>query len=312
MFELFLLLIGLLGLWLGTEIIIKSALTIANYYQLSQVFIGLTILAVGTDLPEMVISINGSIQQLEGVYTSGVIFGNALGSCLSQLGLVLGVAGWFGYLSLTKSEIKQDGSVLIGSVVLLFLTAMDGVVSRTEGVILMLAYLIYYFSLLRREKVNAKIRKSVNGAIGYSLLLLLGGIVIVIVTSGLVVDNALALAERWQVKQSLVAIIIIGPGSSLPELALSVGAIMKKAAGLSVGNLIGSNIFDALMPVGIGAAISPLVVNQKLVYVEVSILFVLSFLVLLFFMCRKGLQKKESAALVAFYLLFIMYKLMGQ
>ena len=130
-----------------------------------------------------------------------------------------------------------------------------------------------------------------------------------IFTSELVVHNGIKLAERLGVSQSFIGIVLIGLGTSLPELAVSLNAAIKGASGLSVGNIIGSNIFDMLMPIGIGAIISPIAVDLNLIKFDLPFLFVLSALVLFFFRKKKGLQKKEAISLVIIYLLYVAFKI---
>ncbi|MDN5203923.1 sodium:calcium antiporter [Fulvivirgaceae bacterium BMA10] len=302
--------IALLGLWLGTELIIKGALNIANYYNLSQMFIGLSVLAIGTDLPEMVISISGSIQHLKGTQTSGVIVGNALGSCFAQVSIVLGISGLAGYLTLTKKHLKYDGIVLLGSIALLFLFALDGIISRIEGISLLIVYTIYYLSLFHNENFASKIKTTKSDKrIWQDLFFLISGALVVIFCADRVVHHAVILAESWGVKQSFIGIILIGLGTSLPELAISINAALKKASGLSVGNLIGSNIFDLLMPIGAGATIIPLSFDKNLNLIDLPLLFALTILLLFFFKKRKGLQRNEAISLITIYIGYIIFKL---
>jgi len=137
--ELIYIIIGLVGLWFVTELVIKGALNIANHFGLSQIFVGIAILSIGTDLPEMVISIDASLQSLiTGVDTSGIIIGNAIGSSFAQISLVIGVIGLFSYLTIRKKHLYDDGLMLLGSVLLLLLLGIDGSISMTEGLVMII------------------------------------------------------------------------------------------------------------------------------------------------------------------------------
>ncbi len=310
--EVFLIVLGLTGLWLGTELVIKGAVSIAEYYNLSQIFVGLAILSIGTDLPEIVIAINASIHNAIGdADTSGIIIGNAIGSSFSQISIVLGLAGLTGYLTLKKRHLYGDGAVLLGAVLLVILLGFDGKITRLDGIVLIVVYLIYYFRLFHQERIGKKIKKEFSKHIRKDILFLIIGIVIVIFTSELVVDNSVAFAENFGIRQSFVGIIIIGLGTSLPELALALNAVRKKASGLSVGNLIGSNIFDLLIPVGMGATISELQIEKKLILFDLPFLFILSFIVLFFFYKKKGLQKIEAVILISIFVLYASLKIVG-
>ncbi len=310
--EVLLILFGLIGLWLGTVLVIKGALSIAEYYKLSQVFVGLTILSIGTNLPEVIITINASLHNVIGnADTSGIIIGNAIGSSFSQISIVLGSAGLIGYLTLKKRHIFEDGVILLGSVLLVLLLGLDGKITRIDGIALIVVYFIYYFRLFHKERIGEKIKKKFSKHIKKDILFLIIGIIIVIFSSELVVDNSISFAENFGIRQSFVGIIIIGLGTSLPELALALNAIRKKASGLSVGNLIGSNIFDMLIPIGMGATISELKIEKNLIFFDLPFLFVLSFMVLFFFYKKKGLQKIEAAILVGLFVLYTTLKIFG-
>jgi len=310
--EIFLIILGLTGLWLGTELVIKGAVNIAEYYKLSQVFVGLAILSIGTDLPEIVIAINASIHNVIGnTDTSGIIIGNAIGSSFSQISLVLGSVGLLGYLTLKKRHLFEDGIMLLGSVLLVILLAFDGKITRVDGIVLIVVYLIYYFRLFHQERIGKKIKKEFSKHIRKDILFLIIGIIIVIFTSELVIDNSISFAENFGIKQSFVGIIIIGLGTSLPELALALNAVRKKASGLSVGNLIGSNIFDILIPVGMGATIAELQIEKSLIMFDLPFLFILSFIVLFFFNRKKGLQKTEAVILIAIFVIYAVLKIVG-
>ncbi len=312
MLEFFLTLLGLVGLWLGTELVIRGAVNIANYYELSQVFVGVAVLAIGTDLPEMVIAINASIQNvLQGVNTSGIIIGNAIGSSFSQISLVLGIAGLLGYLTLSKRHLYEDGIVLLGTVLLLILLGFDGQITRIEGIVLIVVYAMYYSRLIHQERFGQKIKKKYVKGVRKDILYLILGMAIVIFASDIVVDNSVRFSEKLGIRQSFVGIIIIGLGTSLPELALSLNAVRKKAIGLSVGNLIGSNIFDLLIPVGMGATISELKFERSLIWFDFPFLFLLSFIVLFFFKKKKGLQKIEAVILIGIFALYAALKVVG-
>ncbi len=310
--EIFLIFFGLIGLWLGTELVIKGAVNIAEYYKLSQLFVGLAILSVGTDLPEIVIAMNASLHSVVGnTDTSGIIIGNAIGSSFSQISLVLGSVGLIGYLTLKRRHLYEDGVMLLGSVLLIILLGIDGIITRVDGIVLIVVYLIYYFRLLHQERIGKKIKKKFSKHIKKDILFLIIGIIIVIFTSELVVDNTISFADNFGIKQSFVGIIIIGLGTSLPELALALNAVRKKASGLSVGNIIGSNIFDMLIPVGIGASISELKIEKSLIQFDLPFLLILSFIVLFFFYKKKGLQKIEAVILICIFVLYAALKIVG-
>lgn len=305
------LLLGLLALWAGTEILLKGVMRLADHYGLSHVFAGLVILSIITDLPETAIAIASSVKQLQGIETSGIIIGNSIGSSIAQITAVLGISGLYGYFTLTKEQMFEDGAFLLGSVALLFFLGLDGGLTTAEGASMLIIYMLYYWLMLRREKVAVKIRKKRIKKFYQVIFYIVAGTLVLITGSELAVRNALVLAERWQISQSFVGIVIIGLSTSLPELAVSIASALKKAPGLSVGNIIGSNIYDILIPVGLSSVISPLTFEKKIIQVDVPFLLFVTALVLFFFRKKKGLQKKESISLIVLFILFNLYKVIN-
>jgi cation:H+ antiporter len=186
---------------------------------------------------------------------------------------------------------------------------LDGVISRAEGGVLVASFVVYLILLFGEENVLKKVRDGKRTPMFKTWLLLLVGLGMIVGGSELVVRPALALASAWGVTQSFVGIVIVGVGTSLPELVISLGAVMRARGRMSVGNLIGSNILDVLLPIGLAALISPLRLDRSLMLFDLPILFVLSGLVFLFFLRKRGLQHREAAVLLACYSGYILLKM---
>ena len=310
--EFLLLLAGLAGLWLGTEATIRGAVGVAERFGVPEFVIGLAILSVGSDLPELAIAIDAAIKNLHTGQTSDVVVGSALGSCLAQIGLVLGITGLLHHLTLPSKAVYQHGSVLLGSLILLALFALDGYVSLTEGIALVVVYVIYLIMLLTSGgNGNGEIGDHSSGKLGVLIAYLLVGLAIVSGSAELTVSSATKVAVRFGWEQSLVAILLIGLGSSLPELSISVVAAIKRRAHLSIGNLIGSNIFDTLVPIGVAATISGLEFDQGMLLFELPALFALSALVLVFFKGKEGIRKREAWIILGIYVAYAVTKLVN-
>jgi len=302
------LLIGLAGLWFGTEITIRGAVTVAERLGVSEFIVGVAILSIGSDLPELAIAVDGAIKNLQSADTADIIVGTALGSSLGQIGFVMGVAALFSYLTLPRGVVYRHGSVLLGSVVLLGVFGFDGHVSQTEGVALVTVYLIYFVALFGDRSKNAEHEEEGEPRTLRAWAYLLVGLVIVGVSAELTVDGAIAVAAALNVSEAFIAVIIIGLGTSLPELSISVGAAIRNRARMSVGNLIGSNVFDTLVPVGVAAAIAGLRFDSNLLQFEVPFLFVLTLTVLFFFVRKRGLQKGEAVTILVLYGGYVLLK----
>jgi cation:H+ antiporter len=303
------LLIGLAGLWFGTEVTIRGAVTVAERLGVSEFIVGVAILSIGSDLPELAIAVDGALKNLAAADTADVIVGTALGSSLGQIGFVLGVAALFSYLTLPRIIIYRHGSILLGSVILLGVFGYDGHVSRTEGFALVTVYLIYFVALFGDKSEKAKEGEE-DGPLDLlrAWAYLFVGLAIVIVCAELTVNGAIDVAAALNISEAFIAVIIIGLGTSLPELSISVGAAIRNRSRMSVGNLIGSNIFDTLVPVGVAAAIAGLRFDSSLLHFEVPFLFILSLLVLVFFVRKRGIQKGEAVTILALYGGYVLLK----
>ena len=302
---------GVAGLWLGTEFTIRGAVTVAARLGVSEFIVGVAILSIGSDLPEFAIAVDGAIKNLHSGETSDVVVGTALGSSLGQIGFVLGVAALFSYLTLPRNIIYGHGSVLLGAAVLLGVFGYDGVVTRNEGLALLTVYMIYFVALFGdRQKQQSKDGKEGDSGSLRAWTYLIVGLGIVIVSAELTVGGASAVAAELQIEEAFIAVIVIGLGTSLPELSISVGAAIKHRARMSVGNLIGSNVFDTLVPVGAAAAISTIRFDPGMLRFELPVLFVLTFLALIFFVRKRGIQKGEAVAILAFYGGYVLIKLL--
>ncbi len=145
----------------------------------------------------------------------------------------------------------------------------------------------------------------------WDVVSVIGGLMIVLYNSNMVVENSASLALSLGISQALIGVLIASIGTSLPELSIAIGAAFKKAPGLSIGNLIGSNIFDLLIPAGAAAVISGLFMGRSLLFFDLPALFIISLIVLLFFIRKKGLQKKEAVILIGLYVFYVIVRLTG-
>lgn len=312
MTDFLLLLVGLIGLWLGTEIAVRSSVAIAKILRFSEFFIGLTILAFGSDMPELVVSVDGALHTLRGIDSSGLIVGNAVGSAICQISLVLGISALIHYMTVGRRQIFLLAIELIGSALLLILVGLDGTITRIDGLILVTAFLIYFFTHLAEERRAPPEQEEAPPRLSSTLLLLLltAGLAVTVLSAELTVDKALLLSERWGVAQSFVGAVLIGLGTSLPELAISLNAIIKKKPGLSVGNILGSNIFDMLIPIGVGATLVDLRMSVNILRFDLPALLVVTGAVIWFLSRKRGLQHWEGAALTVLYLGYVVVKLL--
>ena len=296
---------GLAGLWFGTKATIRGAVSVAERLGISEFVIGVAVLSIGSDLPELAIAIDAGIKNLDSGEASDIVVGSALGSTLGQIGFVLGVAALVHFLHLPRKVVLEQGAFLLGSAILLGIVGYGGYVSHLEGAILVGAYVGYlYFIVTGATSIPLEDEPEPVNRIVLSVFLLIAGLTIVAISAELTVRYATAVATTLGVEQAFIAIIVIGLGSSLPELSISLGAAMEKRVMLSVGNLLGSNVFDTLVPIGAAALIAGLDFKRTLLTQELPFLFVLTAIVLSFFLW-KGVRKREGAVVLGLYVGYV-------
>lgn len=313
MTDFLLLMCGMAGLWLGSETLIKGAMSLADRYRVSDALFGMLVLAIGTDLPELFIAFDASFRSLAGEDLSGIVIGSAIGSTIGQFALVFGVAGFIGYEAMNRKFLARNTFFLVGSIAVVFLFSWDGVITRTEGFLLCAYYAGYLAVLiLRRAEVPESEAEHDHTSAGRAWLILVIGLVLLLFAAELTVVYAASFAQRVGLSNIAVSAIVIGMGSSLPELSVSFVALLRKRGGLSVGNLVGSNVLDTLLVPGIAAVISPLIVPVAVLMVDLPVLLVVTVLVLIFlYVTRRGVRATEASVLLATYIGYVALRLGG-
>jgi len=313
MLDFMLLVCGLAGLWIGSETLIKGAMALADRYRLSDALFGMLVLAIGTDLPELFVAFDASFRSLAGEELSGIVIGSAVGSTIAQFALVFGVAGFIGYPPMQRMFLPRNTFFLVGGIVALFLLSMDGRISRPEGALLIIYYAAYLAVLiLRRVEIDDDGEEVVHMPAWRAWLKLAWGLVLLLIAAELTVVYAAEFATEVGLSNIAVSAVVIGMGSSLPELSVSFVALLRKRGGLSVGNLVGSNVLDTLLVPGIAAVISPLVIPPAILFIDLPVLLVSTLLVLLFlYVTRRGVRGPEATILLLIYISYAAVRLGG-
>ena len=314
---------GLIGLGIGTELTINCSVKAAWRFGFSPFLIGLTLVSIGTSIPEMAIGIVGGLDRLTGLETSGIVVGNYVGSVLNQMTIILGISGLLGTLTVSKKTLKKVGSALLASLLFFFIIALDHEISVFEGYLLItifagyLACLIFYEKKLERLDISVledkmrgfKICK-MEQPVHLDIIFLFIGISIVAFGSEAVIQGGLELAEFMNVDQSVIGLFFVGYGTGIPELVVSARAIRKGDISLSIGNLLGSSIVDILLSTGTGSIISGFTVSEKTLWFYIPITILSTILALIFLGTGEKLKSKESLLLISIYLLIAAFSFM--
>jgi cation:H+ antiporter len=299
--------IGLLFLILGGNWLLKSAVGFSLKLQIPKIVIGMTVVSFATSAPELIVSLKSALQG-----HSDLALGNVIGSNIANLGLVLGITILLSTITVEKSFYKTDWPIMILSSVLLFVFVFfDGFISSVEGGILFLLLIVFLVYLLKFQKQavvdempeddeELPLYKGV-GFLAIGSITLWGG-------SELLIDGAVSLAKQFNVSERVIGITIVSVGTSIPELSASIIAVLKKEKAISLGNLIGSNIFNILAVVGLTSIISPIEVKDLgLIENDIYWMLAISFLILPlnYIFNKMKLGKKEGILLLGLYIVFI-------
>tara|TARA_B100000965_G_scaffold208061_1_gene173868 strand:- start:2265 stop:3191 length:927 start_codon:yes stop_codon:yes gene_type:complete len=297
------LIIGSAMLFYGAEFIVKGGSQLARYFGLSPIVIGLTVVAFGTSLPELVVSIVAAIGG-----SSPIAIGNVVGSNIANVGLVLGISSLIFPIKINLSQIKNDLIIYI-FVCLMFSTfCMNGSISRQEGLILFLSVLVYtwysfYYSSSKNndEDVNDKNPSNLR----MLFILIISGITLLSFGANLFVKGAIDIARYFGISEIVIGMTIVALGTSLPELATSVIASFRKEHAISIGNIVGSNLFNLLSVIGIVSLVSPIESPKEILFFEIPYMIIYGLILFPIGMLKQPIHRLTAAFLLIGYLLFI-------
>jgi len=299
--------LGLVLLVLGGNWLLKAAVGFSLRLEIPKIVIGMTVVSFATSVPELIVSVNSALAG-----HADIALGNVIGSNIANLGFVLAITILISTISVEKSFYKTDWPVMmIASLLLYGFIAFDGVLVRYEGIILfsfLIIFLIYLLKFQKTAVVDELPEDDVELPLYKGVLFLLLGGVALWGGSELLIDGAVGMAKKYNVSERIIGITIVSIGTSIPELAASVIAILKKEKAISLGNLIGSNVFNILAVLGITSIITPVkVADQGLLTSDIFWMLGISFLILplVFVPSRMKLSWKDGVILISLYALFM-------
>ena len=301
--QLFLLFSGLILLIVGSNYLLKSAVDLSVKLNLSKVVIGLTVVSFATSAPELLISISSALKG-----SADIAISNVIGSNIANLGLVLGTVLCFTKIKIPQSNIKFDWTflMLISLVFLFFIN--DLTVSRLEGLFLFSALLIFLIFIVKiREDEDAEeIKLSTTSNIKIILLILISSILLYF-GSELFVNSSIYFAEFFGVSERVIGLTLVAIGTSLPELVTSLVAIYKSELDISIGNIIGSNIFNILAVIGLTSIITDLnILSERILSFDIYVMIFFSFILIFFYLSNKKRFLNIYHGII-YLLLFITY-----
>tara|TARA_A100001015_G_scaffold307157_1_gene402607 strand:- start:1270 stop:2208 length:939 start_codon:yes stop_codon:yes gene_type:complete len=301
-------LFGVILLSHGGDLLTRSSVDISFKLSIPKIIIGMTVVSFATSAPELIVSLNATLDGLP-----NFAIGNVLGSNIANIGLVLGIITIIYPISLKQRFYNTDFPLLIMSTVLFYYVIYtESQISRVEGIILVIAIILILFYLFFYQKndqseFSEKLDKDKISIFKSFLYILFSGSLLWLGSETLI-KSAISVANKLEISERIISITMVAIGTSVPELAASIVASLKKQNDLSIGNLIGSNIFNLLVVIGITSSIIPLngidksIINNDMLWV---VLFSVIIFPLAYLGKRNVLTRKKGIMLLALYLIFI-------
>ncbi|MCK4307627.1 calcium/sodium antiporter [candidate division WOR-3 bacterium] len=296
----------ILGVWIlvkGAGWLVDGASRGAEIFKISPLVIGLSVVAIGTSLPEFAVSLTAVISG-----SGDISVGNIIGSNICNIGLALAIAAIISVVSVSKSTLKRDFPVMLGVTVLLLIFIANRRLERWEGILLFVSFICYFVYLSRRKEIFTQKEKSYPGWIRkYPWATILSGMIGIAVGARLMVNSGVQIAGFLGVSEAIIGLSMMAIGTSLPELVTSVVAMLHKESEMSLGNILGSNILNITLVLGCVSIIRPIDVSPRLFSIDGWIM--LGYAIILFplLLTQYKLSRKEGIFLLTTYIIYFIY-----
>ncbi|MCY4072453.1 MAG: calcium/sodium antiporter [Chloroflexi bacterium] len=312
--NLLLLLAGLVGLFFGGNWLVRGASNLAMSFGVSILIIALTFVAIGTSMPELLVSVQAALAG-----KSDLAIGNVLGSNIANIGLILGATGLITPLSVKAVLLRREIPIMILFTVFTYILTLDGQIGRVDGLLLLFSFagfntMFYYLAKKEqdaRDQLLADVDdEQITSELGRpkEFLYLMLGIAALVIGSRLMVEGAVNIARLVGISELVIAITLVAFGTSLPELAASLSAAFHKKTDLAIGNIVGSNIANLLLILGVTSLLRPIAVSRA--EVQFEFLVMIAFAVMLIpFARHQKFGRRQSAVFLGAYIAFIIYSL---
>lgn len=294
-----LLVMGLVVVLKGADWLTDGAVNIASRFGVSQMVIGLTIVAMGTSMPELCVSM---VSALKG--TPDLAVGNVVGSNTLNTLLIVGCSALVAPIMVKRSSVRRDIPFAVLASLLMLIFCLDGGIDRLDAALLFILFAVFMFVTVKYGKNEGTEAKTTAAPLGKAALLLVVGLVCLILGSNLFVDNASFIASTLGVSDAVIGLTIVAGGTSLPEFATSMVSAKKGNSDIAIGNVIGSNVFNILMIIGVTGLVKPMHIKG---ITSLDLIVMLASILLLWFFCRTTYKVKrwEGAVLAISYIAYL-------
>lgn len=295
-----LIVVGVALVLFGADRLTEGASALARRMNVPEIIIGLTIVAAGTSAPELFVSL---VSALKG--TPDLAVGNVVGSNTMNAMLIVGCAAMVAPMTISRSTVKKDIPFSVGASVLLILLAVDSFLGRVDGIILLLGFAVFMaYTLMQAKTGSTDEVQAETSPVWKNIVYLVGGLLGLVLGSNLFVDSASSVAYALNISEGVVGLTVVAGGTSLPELATSVVAARKGQSAIAIGNVIGSNVFNILLILGLTATISPMEI-EGITTIDMAVMIISVALVWMFSFTRYTVERWEGAVLVGGYLVYL-------
>ncbi|MFO7939540.1 MAG: calcium/sodium antiporter [Bacteroidales bacterium] len=297
---------GLVLLVFSGDFLVKGSVSLAGHFRLSKLVVGIVIVSIGTSAPELVVSVNAALSG-----HPDISLGNVIGSNISNIALVLGLTAIIMPVQAKRKGVVIDWAMMMFASVLLYLFALDDVISFWDGslfLLLLFIYITYSIYISRREnKKLGQVHVKPTQTLIVSLMFVGGAAIGLVVGADLLVRGAIGVARQFQVDERVISVSVVAFGTSVPELATSIMAAIRKEIDIFIGNIIGSNIFNILAILGITGLIKNIEVNPSTLSNDLIWMLGISFLLFLFLLPlrKRTIGRWQGMVFVSLYSVFI-------
>lgn len=304
---------GLISLIIGAELLVRGASRFASLLGISSLIIGLTVVSFGTSSPELSVSLQSALSG-----QADISIGNVVGSNIFNILFILGISALITPLVVSKQLIKLDVPIMIFVSFLLLLFSLDGKLSKLDGFILFLGIISYLILLIKLNNKNIsntdsfdrnkREKNNLKNIVIYTIMIIFG-LVCLVFGSKLLVQSSVTIAEHFGLSKLLIGLTIVAAGTSLPEVATSVVAALKGERDIAVGNIVGSNIFNILVILGLTGIIAPngIAVSESAIRFDIPVMIAVAVACLPIFFTRNIISRWEGLFFVAYYAFYITY-----
>lgn len=303
------LLLGFIIIIKGSDMLVDGSVNLAKFLKIPTLVIGLTIVAIATGVPEIAISISSSLKG-----SNGLLLGNLLGSNIFNILFILGLIAIIKPLYIKKEIILKNYAFALLSCLVLFIISYDiyfgdslvNLITRTEGILLLCFAGIFLYSTVLEATLDKNIKVEKGKFSFKDILYIVVGIALIGLSAEVIVNSAVNISKWLGIGEDLIGLTIIAVGTNLPELVTSIVAVRKGEVDIAIGNLVGTNIYNIFLILGLAATINPIVISSN-AFIDIIVLAITSFIVYIFIQHKKDINRKEGIIMILLYIIYIVY-----